>query len=161
MIHNKLPYSEMEYYIEAESSPELSVDITENGEYNVKRYAKANVNVSGGGGPFSNVKVTINGEYQLLDFNGNYTADSYTLACALITVNNKNYSYYSFNEDTSFPNELNILFSEAVAEGVIPQLSIQTSTPKTISVNGDATIVDQSETGAMIYFTGDFTININ
>lgn len=60
MIYDELPYSKMEYCIEAQGYPELEIDITENGEYDVKKFAKANVNVSGGGSSdFSTAQVTI------------------------------------------------------------------------------------------------------
>ena len=50
MVRNELPYSKEEYYVGAQGNPELNIDITANGDYDVRKYATAKVNVSGGGG---------------------------------------------------------------------------------------------------------------
>lgn len=59
MIKNELPYSKEDYYVGAQGNPELNIDITANGDYDVRKYATAKVNVSGGGGDFNNAVVRI------------------------------------------------------------------------------------------------------
>lgn len=56
----RLPFSNEVGYINQTAFPTGEIDITENGEYDVYQYAKANVNVEGGGSSdFSTAKVSV------------------------------------------------------------------------------------------------------
>ena len=70
MIRNELPYSKEEYYVGAQGNPELNIDITENGDYDVRKYATAKVNVSGGGDIW---QIAFNPtQYKIEGFQGEY-----------------------------------------------------------------------------------------
>jgi hypothetical protein len=70
MIKNELPYSKEDYYVGAQGNPELNIDITENGDYDVRKYSTAKVNVSSGGG-----------DYPIITGTWDENLENYTYSC--------------------------------------------------------------------------------
>lgn len=157
MIRNELPYSKEEYYVGAQGNPELNIDITENGDYDVRKYATAKVNVSGG--DFSTAKVTTN-------VTGLQDGDSVVLKPRYTTRNNqvlallKDGNSYQYVGDPTMDyyspsgtDEFLILADNGMK---ISEIYIYTTSGEaTITTSGN--IIEQDDEYIV---TGDCTINV-
>lgn len=158
MIRNELPYSKEDYYVEAQGNPELNIDITENGDYDVRKYATAKVNVSGAPNlttvtlnfhiPDESVEY-ITYQFRELDNAGHINAAEY-LEYREVMV------YQAVNQDVTIRKENNVTSHEKQFLMLKPSLRLNIPHGSIRSVSGNATQPDYN----FIMITGDCVIDL-
>lgn len=140
-----LPFSELKGTL-VDTPNEPTLEITENGVYNVKGYVYADVNVEGGGGSsdFSTAKVTVVNNAQTLDiympyaYYDEYQGEVTSFASSMWNV-------YSSTTDTK----------DAILYNGSCEADFTGASSATISIEGDAT-----ESDGYVLITGDCTITL-